>query len=158
METNDERTEICNCTLGLSSAVVESIITTNLGTWGRCTIVVHGSEGYIPHFHIEPKDKNYECCICLFEPTYFNHDRNHYEMGPKELNDLDIVLRSKSYKDKKGNPISPWEIAVDVWANYKIGKGEGFEHDTDYKNLSQPNYNLTSGNRYTGSKAPNKRK
>lgn len=117
IDTSKEEIIICSCYIGVSDngLMIEiSIPKSNLGKWGKCTISVKGNEGTIPHMHIKPQNKDYECCVCLFDNKYFNHDHNHYEMGPAELKDLDKVLR-KNVLLMKMKKVRKYHYLTGIW-------------------------------------------
>ena len=93
----------------------------NLKKYGECKINCYGSEGTIPHFHIENKDLSFICCIRLDKPEYFNHGIKQGTLNNNQIKELIKVLNSKS----KSGKYSVFEALcvgwnVDLSNKYKI--------------------------------------
>lgn len=107
---------------------------------GFCSIEVWPNEGLIPHFHIIPKDpkvaKKWQCCICLYEPMYFNHGLKQGTLTDKQIRILDSWLR-EDY-NARGIKGSRWSVLCMFWdaqGNPQINvppKGDN--------NIEQPKY------------------
>ena len=99
-------------------------------TIGQCGIYIYSNEGTIPHFHIIPKNNTGECCICIFEPFYFNHGSKQLRLNSKQRKILDNWMneRSKSFPE-----ITNWILISRLWS---IGNGDKYVP----KNPIQPNY------------------
>jgi len=101
---------------------------------GFCDIEVWGNEGPIPHFHIITKNNiNWECCIELFNPKYFNHGSKQGILTSKQLKMLDTWLKEPYVSDYiKAN--TRWEALVGFW----IAQGNPMRFVP--KNATQPDY------------------
>ena len=82
---------------------------------GDCKIQVFNNEGIIPHFHITSKGENFECCVCIFEPLYFNHGRKNGKLDANQRKQLNKWLCSPS-NAVVGN-LTNWENIVLSWQN-----------------------------------------
>ena len=86
--------------------------TIDFSTAGNCKIEVYGKEGSIPHFHITNKSINFECCLCIYEPLYFNHGSKTDKLSKKELKILDTWLREKN---DEFTVYTRWEVICILW-------------------------------------------
>ena len=82
---------------------------------GDCKIQVFNNEGLIPHFHITSKSENFECCVCIFEPLYFNHGSKNRKLDTTQRKQLNKWLSSLS-NVVVGN-LTNWENIVLSWQN-----------------------------------------
>ena len=73
-------------------------------------IYVYSDEGPIPHFHIKGKGNDTDCCICIFEPRYFDHGTHVTTLNNKELKALDGFLRSQRFSGT-----TYWESIYNAW-------------------------------------------
>ena len=96
---------------------------------GECKIYVYSGEGTIPHFHIIPKN-DIECCICIYEPLYFNHGNKQGKLNSKQRKILNEWLKEANYANSK---LTNWEGIAYAWF---IGNGDKYIP----KNPKQPNY------------------
>ena len=99
-------------------------------TIGQCSIYIYSNEGTIPHFHIIPKNNVGECCVCIFEPFYFNHGSKQLRLNSKQRKMLNNWMNERSYADSR---LTNWDAIVFVW---KVGNGNKYVP----KNPIQPNY------------------
>lgn len=125
-------------TIDFSNSVNEaSIGNISFKKIGPCTVSVHTKEGPVPHFHIESDDNDFKCCICIYEPRYFDHGKYKDKLSNSQLKELDAWLRLPHRKDSR---LSRWELMDEIW-NFKseIEKSR-------YKVVDkQPNYKDTKG-------------
>lgn len=121
----------------------ESVYSGNITGWGNCTIYVRGSEGPIPHVHIDAKDGSKKACMCLFDSKFFSHgEPNKYtKLDKKALKDFDTIM---SKQNKKKN-ITNWEKAVEEWETSNASSP--WEHKDDYTSLVKPDYTKTKEER-----------
>lgn len=99
---------------------------------GECKIYVYSNEGKIPHFHIIPKKGGEECCVCIYQPYYFNHEIEQVQLNSKQRKILNEWLNQPS---KLEPVISNWKIVSGFWQT-------GNEDDPNVpENPVQPNYN-----------------
>lgn len=78
---------------------------------GICGIYVYNSEGQIPHFHIKSKNNNWECCIEIYKPLYFDHGIQQRNLNNKQCKLLDKWMSKKSTL----LPVSNWDIIDALW-------------------------------------------
>ena len=97
---------------------------------GECSIYVYSDEGTIPHFHIIPKNGSSECCVCIYEPLYFNHGNKQLQLNSKQRKILNKWLKSEFKYNKK---VTNWEVISTAWI---IGNGDKYAPNLP----SQPNY------------------
>lgn len=76
-------------------------------TTEECSIYVYSREGTIPHFHIIPKSKIGESCICIYQPLYFNHDFKQMKLNSKQRKELNNWLKETTLINPK---ITNWEL------------------------------------------------
>lgn len=99
---------------------------------GLCKIEVRndGNEGLTPHFHIY--NDNFSCCLCIYEPKYFDHGIHQDILNNNQLKKLDSWFR-KPYR--KVSKITRWEFGEACWK---------FKSDEDMMRFRitdrQPNY------------------
>lgn len=100
---------------------------------GECKIYLYSDEGLIPHFHIIPKKGGKECCICIYQPYYFNHGiTEQVRLNSKQRKILNEWMNQPS---KLEPVISNWKIVSGFWQT-------GNEDDPNVpENPVQPNYN-----------------
>lgn len=55
---------------------------------------IYGSEGPIPHFHVENKEKNIKSCVCILEDKYFIHGIYKDKLDSKLVKKLISFLSS----------------------------------------------------------------
>ena len=77
-----------------------------------CQIYVYSNEGTIPHFHLFNKNKTFECCICIYEPLYFNHGFKTGKLTNKQCEILNEWLDKPSYLM---NDKSNWQMIDALW-------------------------------------------
>ena len=58
-------------------------------------ILVYGSEGSIPHFHIENKEADFYCCVKILENSYFSHGKYKDRLASAQRKKLQKFLSSK---------------------------------------------------------------
>lgn len=81
-------------------------------TGGEVLVFVNPKEGEnIPHFHVMRKGKLH-CCICIFEPLYFNHGTKTDKLSSVERKQLDSWLR-KPFSKYSNN--TRWEEIISAW-------------------------------------------
>lgn len=95
----------------------------NLGeNLGKCSIVVRGNEGPIPHFHIVGSCKskvrgvkgNFESCICIYKPLYFNHGKYQDILTKKQKEKLnEWLMQPSQYQQISG---TNWDVLCVGWA------------------------------------------
>lgn len=91
----------------------DSIGDLNLGkSIGSCKVYVYSNEGTIPHFHLFNKDKSFECCICIYEPLYFNHGFKTGILNSKQCRILNEWLEQPNIHMNK---ITNWELIDTLW-------------------------------------------
>lgn len=85
----------------------------------------------IPHFHIHSFSTECDISICLFEPKYFQSERNYQVLSSKKIDILDNFLKSK-YRD-----VSVWEYLVILW---EMDCSESIYNKYRDKLFRQPDY------------------
>ena len=80
---------------------------------GTCGIYVYNNEGQIPHFHIKTKNNNWECCIEIYKPLYFDHGIQQRNLNNKQCELLDEWLKKKVFTFN----ITNWENISLSWDN-----------------------------------------
>lgn len=98
---------------------------------GQCKIFVYSNEGKIPHFHIISKKGNEECCVCIYQPLYFNHGNKQLQLNSKQRKILNEWLQSPS---EIVSGATNWGVLSGFWIG---GNGK----DNVPEKLVQPNYN-----------------
>ena len=78
---------------------------------GTCGIYVYNNEGQIPHFHIKSKSGDWECCVEIYKPLYFNHRSKQGKLNNKQCELLDIWMNKKSTL----LPVSNWDMIDALW-------------------------------------------
>ena len=82
---------------------------------GDCKIQVYSNEDIIPHFHIISKNNKFECCVCIFEPLYFNHGSKVEKLDSNQRKTLNKWLSDPS--DVIVGNLTNWENIVLSWQN-----------------------------------------
>lgn len=102
---------------------------------GECSVYVYSDEGPVPHFHIISKNKKFHCCVCIYEPLYFNHGYKTDTLNANQRKLLNNWLKEKHYKA----PMTNWEVIDLLWDSnneenkkYKIQKTST---QPDYTNM-----------------------
>ena len=80
---------------------------------GTCGIYVYNNEGQIPHFHIKSKNNEWECCVEIYRPLYFNHGSKQGKLNNKQCELLDEWLKKKVFPFN----ITNWESISLSWDN-----------------------------------------
>ena len=101
---------------------------------GEVTIRVYENDNAYPHFHLENKDKSFDCCVCIYEAKYFDHGRHDRRLNSQQKKQLDEFLRSK-HENPHIN-YTYWEYIAFMWENGNKDK-PGCRH---YKTDIQPDY------------------
>lgn len=84
----------------------------SLKSLGECNIYVYANEGTIPHFHIISRSENFECCICIYEPLYFDHGYKAGKLNAKQRKQMNNWLKKKyNTLQKETN----WEMIKLYW-------------------------------------------
>ena len=78
---------------------------------GICGIYVYNNEGQIPHFHIKTKNNNWECCIEIYKPLYFDHGIQQGKLNNKQCELLDTWMNKKSTL----LPVTNWDMIDALW-------------------------------------------
>ena len=79
---------------------------------GTCGIYVYNNEGQIPHFHIKTKNNEWECCVEIYRPLYFNHGTKQGKLNNKQCELLDTWMNKKSTL----LPVTNWDMIDALWA------------------------------------------
>lgn len=111
----------------------------------EANIKLYQNEGAIPHFHV--KFNGHEACFCLFEAKYYNHEDHHVMMNDNHLYGLNVFLMSPTRQESNPKQ-SWWDFLVSLWVEYAANRD--YEHKSDWKRISKPNYNNTKINKYNG--------
>lgn len=98
---------------------------------GECKIYIYSDEGNVPHFHIIPNNRKEECCICIYQPLYFNHGSKQMRLNSKQRKILNDWMNSPS---KVAPEVTNWRLISIFW---QTGNG----NKNVPKNPIQPNYN-----------------
>ena len=94
-----------------------------------CFIYVYEKDGNIPHFHIV--GDNFETCLCILHPLYFDIHGNIDFLSDKQLEDLMNSFRKEEVK---------WWIVCRSW--------DGNNLQSQIKDINQINYlKLKGGNK-----------
>lgn len=106
---------------------------------GVCEIVVHGSEGPVPHFHLKSKSSKFETCIRIDKADYFLHGKYKDKLtNSTQKKVLDQVLRSTAIvKDSiLKEDATVWDTVCLSW---KLASNPEYikfpKHQPDYNNL-----------------------
>lgn len=78
---------------------------------GTCEIYIYNNEGQIPHFHIKSKNNDWECCIEIYRPLYFNHGTKQGKLNNKQCELLDTWMNKKSTL----LPVTNWDMIDALW-------------------------------------------
>jgi len=98
------------------------------------TIYVYGGERDIPHFHVIKPADNFECCVCIYEPKYFDHEGKTSMLNSKERKILNEFLKATS---KINRGFSNWQAIEFLWNYANLKKGETPKQSTKSQ---QPDY------------------
>lgn len=99
---------------------------------GECDIRMYSDEYNFPHFHIIPRNIEGECCVCVYEASYFNHDNGikQLRLNQNQRNILNEWMKSNApYLPNSTN----WEAISFMWRT-----GNEFKYVP--KNRVQPDY------------------
>lgn len=107
-------------TIEFTDSIAESYTKMNFDSIGICEINIYGKEGIIPHFHILSKSRskvkgnksNFNCCICLYEPLYFNHGTKQDKLDKKSKEKLNSWL---SEPVDQNTSTTNWEMLCYIW-------------------------------------------
>ena len=87
----------------------------SLGDNLNCKIAVYGDEGDVPHFHIKNDDSSFECCVCIYEPKYYDHgDRENRQLSYSQKEELNKWMHQMNKYFKQD---SNWEMIDMFWEN-----------------------------------------
>ena len=78
---------------------------------GICGIYVYNNEGEIPHFHIISKNNDWECCVEIYKPLYFDHGIQQRNLNNKQCKLLDKWMSKRSTI----LPVSNWDMIGALW-------------------------------------------
>lgn len=78
---------------------------------GTCRIYVYNNECQIPHFHINSNNDDWECCIEIYKPLYFNHRTKQGKLNNKQSELLDKWMNKKSTLLS----VSNWDMIDALW-------------------------------------------
>lgn len=92
---------------------------------------VYGKEGSIPHFHVTKGPGEHpteECCICIQECKYFDHDS--VKNNDKNVKDLrlnkDLLKRMvtmlQEYVSSKFEGLTKWDLVILMWNSQNPGE------------------------------------
>lgn len=100
---------------------------------GECKIMVYGKEGDIPHFHIESKNKKFECCVKIYSAEYFSHNKYIDILSTRQSKQLNTWMEeiNRNYFG-----LTNWQAVVVAW---KLANPEYRFPDKD-KVIYQPDY------------------
>lgn len=124
------------------SDYLDEFIKLHLGGLGNCIIKVKGNEGPIPHFHLEANidskvkgyNGNFESCICIYQPLYFNHGKYRDKLDKDQKKVLnDFLSKPAEYKFIDG---SNWQLITTLW------ELAGNQLKNVPKNPVQPDYTI----------------
>lgn len=131
MNNNHKRDESLVGTIDFSN-IEDSNNRLSFRSIGLCDIYIYGDEGAIPHFHIKSKNGIFECCVCIFEPLYFNHE---YKTDTLNINQRKLLNEWLSRKHKMINATN-WEAIRFLW----IADNQENVEDKIYNYNTQPDY------------------
>ena len=96
----------------------------------NCKVYVYGSEGQIPHFHIESEDGKFKSCVCIYSNNYFTH-------GGKYTNQFSSKQRKEFNEWMSKN----WNDIKDAWEegnpNCNFPEDQKCSTKPHYENMSQ---------------------
>lgn len=107
------------------SNIIQESTNLNLPSIGKCSVYVRGNEGPIPHFHLISNSKsrvkgnkgNFESCICIYQPLYFNHGGYQDKLTRKEAILLNNWMKEKvNTKEENLKNVSNWGFICTLWA------------------------------------------
>ena len=78
---------------------------------GVCKVFINDGEGPLAHFHIETLDKDFQACICIYTPNYFDHGRYRDTFNTAQRKDLNKWLSEYN----NGEKITWWEAIEMMW-------------------------------------------
>lgn len=122
---------------------LEEAMHVNLGSdnkAGICFIKIKGSEGPIPHFHIESKsNKKFYCCIKLYEADYFHHITGEVDLTPDQKKILNNNISVQDWKDL----CTTWN-SLNVNESSKLVQFENYikVNKIDLSKATKPDYSL----------------
>ena len=96
----------------------------------KCKVYVYGSEGQVPHFHIESEDGSFKSCVCIYSNNYFAH-------GGKYKSQFNSKQR-KEFNEWMNNN---WKNIRDAWEegnpNCKFPAEEKCKTKPHYENMTK---------------------
>lgn len=105
----------------------------------KINIYIYGSEGPIPHFHVENKEKNIKSCVCILEDKYFKHRIYKDGLDSKLVKWLKLFL-SSPHKFFGKHGYTNWQIICAYWndnnPDYMIKEGLDALRMPLYNNLN----------------------
>lgn len=104
---------------------------------GNCKIQVFNNEGSIPHFHITNESKNFSCCVCIYEPLYFNHGKHQDKLDSTNRKKLQKWLQSPCQKKSVNGKLTNWEYISSCWDSLENNMNEVPKRpmQPDYSNM-----------------------
>lgn len=105
----------------------------SLKSLGECNIYIYTNEGTIPHFHIISRSENFECCVCIYEPLYFDHGYKTGKLNAKQRKQMNNWLKKKyNTLQKETN----WEMIKLYWKTNNPSNNKYSIQETN----TQPDY------------------
>lgn len=103
-----------------------------VGRFDGFKITIYGSEGPIPHFHFENKDKTINGCLRLDKPEYFKHGKYQSKLNSKDKKRM-IEWFQLPHKSFGKYGLNNWQVICIYWD----------DNNPDYpydKDAPMPNY------------------
>ena len=107
-----------------------------IGRLAGYKILIYGSEGPIPHFHVEHKEKKIKSCIKILEDDYFQHGIHKDTLDNKIVKKLKLFL-SEPHKIFGKHGYSNWQIICIYWND----NNPDYLIKEDLDKLKMPSYN-----------------
>lgn len=107
-----------------------------IGRFDGYKIVLYGSEGPVPHFHIDNNEKNVHSCIKILEDDYFSHGKYCDKLSKPIVKKLKQFLVSP-HKFFGKNGYNNWQIICVYWND----NNPDYSITEDFDKLVMPLYN-----------------
>ena len=99
-------------------------------------INIYGSEGPMPHFHVEHKEKNIKSCIKILEDGYFKHGVHKDVLDSKIVKKL-ITFLTEPHRVFGKHGYTNWQIICIYWND----NNPDYIIEGDLEKLVMPKYN-----------------
>ena len=104
-----------------------------IGRFDGFKIMVYGSEGPVPHFHVENKEEGVSCCVRIDCAEYFQHGKHKDTLERKNVKKLSTFL-SSPHKFFGKHGYNNWQIICVYWNDNNP------EYTLDIESTRMPEY------------------